>query len=58
MAVEKLAYRPKEAAAALGVSRETIFARIKDGSLRSVKAGKARLIMADELRRYLASLGE
>jgi excisionase family DNA binding protein len=52
---ERLGYRPNEAAEAIGVSRDTIFKALADGSLRSVKIGAARVIPADALREFLAN---
>jgi excisionase family DNA binding protein len=52
----KLAYRPKEAAAATGMSRETIFKAIAAGHLRSAKCGAARLIPADALREWIDNM--
>ena len=50
----KLSYRPKEAAEALGLSRETIFDLIKRGDLKSFQVGTARLISAAELERFVS----
>ena len=52
---DRMAYRPNEAARVIGLSRDTIFAAIRDGSLRSLKVGGARLITADALREVFAS---
>lgn len=49
----RLAYRPNEAAKALGTSRDTIFKLIADGSLRSTKIGASRFIPASELEAFL-----
>jgi excisionase family DNA binding protein len=54
----KLAYRPKEAAAATGMSRESIFKAIERGDLRSVKCGAARLIPADALRQWIDGMSD
>lgn len=54
----KLAYRPNEAARATGLGRDTIFKAIRDGSLRSLKIGGARLITADALREWLEGFGQ
>jgi excisionase family DNA binding protein len=44
------AYDIDETAAALGVCRDTVYARIKDGTLKSLKLGRRRLVTnLDEL---------
>jgi len=50
--VEKLLYRPKEAAAAIGTSPSWVYARIADGTLPCVRlAGRmVRIRRADLLR--------
>lgn len=52
--MKKLAYRPNEAAELLSVGRNTIYDLIKAGELHSKKSGRARLIPASELERWLA----
>lgn len=52
--VERLGYRPAEAAKALGVSRRKLYDLLNDGSLRSVKTGSARIIPRDSLLALLA----
>jgi excisionase family DNA binding protein len=42
---ERMAYSVTEVGELLGVSLPTIYARIKDGSLRSSKFGRRRLIL-------------
>lgn len=54
----KLTYRIAEAAEALGVSRDMIYAALRDGSLRKLKLGAVTLIEAAELRRFLAALAD
>ena len=54
--MEKLLYRPKEAAAVLGISRDKLYDLIRAGRLRSVKDGGARFITADALTAYVAML--
>lgn len=51
--VERVAYSPAEAAAALGIDRSTIYEWLNAQRLRSVKIGGRRLIAADELRRLV-----
>ncbi|PWU43146.1 excisionase [Micromonospora globispora] len=41
---ERKSVRPAEAAALLGVCRETVYVLMRSGRLRSIKAGRARLI--------------
>lgn len=52
---EKIAYRPQEASNASGVSKATIERAIRNGDLRSVKLGGARLILAESLHEWLRS---
>ncbi len=54
--MEKLMYRPAEAAQALGMGRTAVFALIKSGRLRSIKLGGARFIMAEALRAFVCEL--
>lgn len=51
--VRPIAYRPKDAAAVLGVSKSTIYQMIADGDLEARKLGAATLISHDELSRVL-----
>jgi excisionase family DNA binding protein len=53
---EKLTYTTKEAAAALGVSRTTLWRAIADNRLTAIKLGNRTLIPADTLRAWLASM--
>lgn len=46
-----IAYRPKEAAALLGVSRSTIYEMIAEGKIRAKKIGSATVIGHEELSR-------
>lgn len=52
-AVQPLAYRPKDAATVLGVSRSTIYQMIADGQLVARKLGTATVIPHSELARVL-----
>lgn len=54
--VEKLTYRPEEAAEALGVSRTTIYKEIQAGKIRTFKYGAATLIRRAELERLIDQL--
>jgi excisionase family DNA binding protein len=51
--IERLAYSPTEAAQALGCSRQTIYNRLDDGTLRAVKLGGRTLIPATVLAELL-----
>ena len=53
--VTPLAYRPKDAATMLGISRSTIYEMIAHGTLSSFKLGTATVIRHDELARVLES---
>ena len=50
---ERLAYSVDEAAAVLGVARETIYELIRTGQLRSRKAGSRRIIGKHHLLAFL-----
>ncbi|MFI6534766.1 MULTISPECIES: helix-turn-helix domain-containing protein [Nonomuraea] len=52
----KLFYRPKEAAAVLGMSRTAIFRLLSSGDLRSIKHDGYRLIPANALIEFAESL--
>ena len=54
--MDKLLYRPKEAAIVLGVSRDKLYDLIRAGRITSVKDGRARFITADALIAYVAQL--
>jgi excisionase family DNA binding protein len=54
--VDKLLYRPKEAAKVLGIGRDKLYDLMRSGRLDSVKDGGARFITADALRAYVAML--
>jgi excisionase family DNA binding protein len=51
--VEKLLYRPKEAAMVLGIGRSKVYDLMRSGRLDSCKDGGARLIPAASLRAYV-----
>lgn len=51
-----LAYSPETAAVVSGRSRTRIFLAIKNGELAAKKDGRATLIEADELRRWVRQL--
>jgi excisionase family DNA binding protein len=54
--MERLFYRPKEAAAVLSMSRTAVFRLIKTGELRSVKREGYRLIPAGALLEFAQKL--
>ena len=51
-----IAYSPEDAAAVTGRSRSRIFKAIKDKELTARKDGKATVLEADELRRWVRTL--
>ena len=55
---ERLSYRPEEAAAALGCSRDTIFKLLASGDLKGWKINSARFISVDELQRFITEREE
>lgn len=57
-APQRLAYSPDEAAAALGVTRQHIYALMARGQLRSVKLGRSRRIPADALEALVSADAE
>ena len=54
--VEKMAFSVDEAAMRAGLGRDSIYAAIRSGQLRGVKAGRRTLVTADALRQYLDQL--
>ncbi|MCZ7478369.1 helix-turn-helix domain-containing protein [Micromonospora sp. WMMC273] len=52
---EKKSVRPAEAAALLGVCRDTIYVLMRSGRLRSIKAGRARLIPVTAIDQFLSA---
>lgn len=54
--MEKLLYRPKEAAQVLGIGRATLYDLLHAGKIRSVKDGGKRFITHDALRDYVREL--
>ena len=55
MTEARLAYRPNEAARAIGASPDTIFRLLRRGELVGFKVGAARFISAEESARFIAS---
>ena len=54
--MDKLLYRPREAATALGISKTVLYGLIRSNRIRSIKDGKFRFITADALREYVRTL--
>jgi excisionase family DNA binding protein len=54
--MDKLLYRPKEAALVLGIGRATLYDLIRTGRLPSVKDGVMRFITSDALQAYVRQL--
>jgi hypothetical protein len=54
--IERIAYSPQGAALATGRSRTRIFKAIKDKELIARKDGRATVLEAEELRRWVRSL--
>ena len=54
--MDKLLYRPKEAAQLLGIGRDKLYDLMRSGRLDSVKDGGARFITANALHAYVAML--
>lgn len=54
--MDKLLYRPKEAATVLGIGRDKLYDLMRAGRLTSVKDGGARFITADALSAYVSML--
>jgi excisionase family DNA binding protein len=55
--VDPVLYRVDEAAAALRLSRSSVYELIRSGKLRTVKQGRRRLVPVTALAEYVASLG-
>jgi excisionase family DNA binding protein len=55
--VVPIMYRVDEAAAALRLSRSSVYELIRSGQLRTVKQGRRRLVPVTALAEYVASLG-
>ncbi|PTA43029.1 helix-turn-helix domain-containing protein [Micromonospora sp. RP3T] len=54
-AVAPRSVRPAEAAALLGVCRDTVYVLMRSGRLRSIKAGRARLIPLTAIDDFLSA---
>jgi excisionase family DNA binding protein len=53
---ELRAFRIPEVCKRTGVGRTTVYAAIKDGSLKARKCGRTTVVLADDLRAWLSSL--
>lgn len=53
---ESLAYRIPDACRIAACSRTMLYAALKEGSLRARKRGRATIILASDLRRWLDGL--
>ena len=53
---EKMTYTMKEAAAALGIGRMTLWQAVSDGKLVALKLGSRTLIPAEAIRQWIATL--
>jgi excisionase family DNA binding protein len=56
--VGKKSVRPAEAAQLLGVCRDTVYVLLRSGRLRSIKAGRARLIPLSAIDDFLSGSEE
>jgi excisionase family DNA binding protein len=54
----RIAYRPADAAKAIGISRAYLYELIAAGRIRTCKLGAATLIERAELERFVAGLPE
>ena len=54
--MDKLLYRPKEAAQMLGIGRATLYDLMHEGKIRSIKDGGMRFITLEALRDYVRQL--
>ena len=54
--MDKLLYRPKEAAQMLGIGRTRLYDLMHAGRIRSVKDGGMRFITLDAFRNYVRQL--
>ena len=52
---ERIAVSVEDAAAMAGVGRTTLYAALGDGSLRSLKIGKRRLIRVESLKAWITA---
>ena len=53
--LDRLSYKPNEAAAVIGISRNRVFEMLKSGDLASVKYGRTRLISRRAIEQFLGT---
>ena len=58
MAVERILYRPSEAAEAIGVSRSRVYELIASGEIPSLKVGHVRRVPVKALHEWIAQRTE
>ncbi|GAB1688371.1 helix-turn-helix domain-containing protein [Krasilnikovia sp. M28-CT-15] len=56
--MKRRSVRPAEAAELLGVCRDTVYVLLRSGQLRSIKAGRARLIPLAAIDELLSATDE
>jgi excisionase family DNA binding protein len=54
--VDRLLYRPEEAAATLGIGRSLIYEEIRLGRLQTVRIGRRRLVPPEYVAQYIELL--
>ncbi|MBX9361306.1 helix-turn-helix domain-containing protein [Streptomyces sp. WAC04114] len=54
--IDRLLYKPEEAAEVLALGRSTIYELMAEGTLRYVKRGRSRRIRRSDLEAYVNSL--
>jgi excisionase family DNA binding protein len=53
--IEKIGYSVDEAVEASGIGRTTLYELMRSGELESIKVGRRRIILAEDIRAYLDS---
>ncbi|RZU29477.1 excisionase family DNA binding protein [Streptomyces sp. BK022] len=54
--IDRLLYKPEEAAEALAIGRSTVYELMAEGSLPYIKLGRTRRIRRADLETYVANL--
>ncbi|WP_432175037.1 helix-turn-helix domain-containing protein [Streptomyces sp. Tue6028] len=54
--VDRLLYKPEEAAKALSLGRSTIYVLMAEGALKYIKLGRTRRIRRSDLEAFVAAL--
>lgn len=54
--LERMALRPKQAAAALGISRAHLYLLVRDGLLKARKIGRCTVFLRTDLVAFLATI--